>query len=170
MSAINDDIETSQYAKMLKEECMKTIPKRRGIEILLLIIFAIVFTIMVVYLWINVLIYDFWFYIMIGVVFLIVVAGYLMDRRYRVDWKYYFLEILKERHGIDTIRLSDYINDGQPLLGANLGNCEKFLKIAEKFIKEGIINIVIRGATVYLKGYEPPPEEKEESESDESKT
>ncbi|NVM29795.1 MAG: hypothetical protein HWN65_13205 [Candidatus Helarchaeota archaeon] len=169
MSAVNDNIESSLYAKMLKEECLKSIPNRRGKEIQLLIVFLVVFTIIVVYLWINALIYDFWFYILIGAVLLIAIAGYLMDRRTRIDWRYYFLEILQEMYGIDTVKLSEYVNDGQPFFGANLGNCEKFLKIAEKVIKEGVMDIVIRGANVYLKGYEPPPEEKEESDSDETK-
>ncbi|MFX1297423.1 MAG: hypothetical protein ACFFD2_21525 [Promethearchaeota archaeon] len=120
-----------------------------------------------VYLWINAFVYDFWFYILLGLVLIIVVAGYLMDRYYRVNWKYYFLQILKELKGVDTVQLSEFINEGQPFLGANLGNCEKFLKIAQDFIEEDVIEIVIRGQNVYLKGYEPPPEEEEKSESEE---
>ena len=85
MSAVPENIESSLYAKYLKEECVNSIPQRRGIEVLLLISFLIVFTIMVGYLWINTLTYDFWFFILLGIVCLIVLAGYLMDRRYRPD-------------------------------------------------------------------------------------
>ncbi|NVM55533.1 MAG: hypothetical protein HWN66_17635 [Candidatus Helarchaeota archaeon] len=167
MTAITENIESSQYAKLLKEECVKSIPIRKTKEILLLISFLIIFTIIVVYLWIGGLVYDFWFYILIGIVGLIVLAGYLMDWRYRPDWENYLLKILKEMKGVDTVKLSDYINQGQPFFGANLGNCEKFLKIAGRFIRNEVIEIVIQGASIYLKGFEPPPEEKEEKDSDE---
>ena len=162
------DIESSLHAKLLKEECISTIPQRKWKEILLLSLFLVIFTIAAVYLWLNALIYDYWFYIMIGIVLMIVLAGYLMDRRNRPDWKYYFLEILKETKGVDTVELSDFINEGQPFFGANLGNCEKFIKIAENFIEENVIEIVIRGSGVYLKGYEPPEEEEEKDVEDES--
>ena len=168
MSSSIRDLESSQYAKLLKEECLSSIPQRRWKEILLLALFLVVFTITTVYLWVNSLIYDYWFYISIGIVLLIVLAGYLMDRRNRPDWKYYFLEILKETKGVDTVELSDFLNEDQPFFGANLGNCEKFIKIAENFIKENVIEIVIRGSGVYLKGYEPPEEEEEEESEKES--
>lgn len=158
----------SKYAKLLKAECEASIPKRKGKEILLLIYFLIVFAVIAVYLWINAFIYDIWFYILIGIVLGIVVAGYLLDRRYRPNWKYYFLQILKEMKSIDTVELSDYINEGQPFFGANLGNCEKFIKIAEEFIEENVIEIVIRGPKVYLKGYEPPEEEIEKETEEEN--
>ncbi|MHA1131083.1 MAG: hypothetical protein ACTSQI_11760 [Candidatus Helarchaeota archaeon] len=155
------DLQASHYARQLKKECKNTIPSRRKIEIILLTAFLIMFTITAIYLWINELTYDYWFYIFLGVIVIIIIAGYGMDRKYRVDWKYYFLKILKELHSINTIELSECINDGQPFLGANLGNCEKFLKIANSLKKEEAIDIVIRGSMVYLKGYEPPAEVKE---------
>ncbi|HUX98152.1 MAG TPA: hypothetical protein VMV49_01240 [Candidatus Deferrimicrobium sp.] len=89
-----------------------------------------------------------------------------MDRKYRPDWAKYFQEIIEELKVIDTIELSDYINEGQPFLGANLGNCEKFLSIAEKFLEKNVMELVIRGPKVYLKGFEPPIEETKK-ESDE---
>ena len=90
-----------------------------------------------------------------------------MDRHYRPDWAYYLLEIIREMRAVDTIKLSEFVNEGQPFIGANLGNCEKFLKIADRFIKDQVIELVIRGSNIYLKGFEPPPEEKEEKDSNE---
>ncbi len=166
MNSAKADLSASLHAKQLREECEATIPSRRGIEIILLSCFLAIFTMSSIYIWINGLIYDYWFYLLLGLILLIVIAGYVMDRKYSVDWKFYFLEILRELKMIDTVELSDYLNEGQPFLGANLGNCEKFLKIAETFKKREVIDIVIRGAKVYIKGYEPPEEEKE-SENEE---
>ncbi len=164
------NFESSKYANLLRDECFTSIPKRRRKEIFLLIDFLFIFTLLAVYLWINALVYDYWFYIMIGIILIIVIAGYLMDRRYQPNWKYYFLEILKELKEIDTIELSNFINEGQPFFGANLANCEKFMKIAEELIENNIVDLVIRGRYVYLKGFEPPLEEKagEENESNDS--
>lgn len=167
MSAIKVDIESSTQAQLLKEECLESIPKRRQLENALLASFVIVFTITIVYLWINGLIYDLWGYGIFGIFIGIFLAGYFMDKRYSPDWAYYLLEIIREIKAVDTIKLSEFINKDQPFLGANLGNCEKFLKIAGKFIKEQVIEIVIRGPNIYLKGFEPPPEEEEEKDSNE---
>jgi len=166
MNSLSESIASSKYAKALRDECLETIPMRRYREILLLSWFLGVFAIIVIYLWVNGLVYDFWFYIMLGIVCLIVLGGYLMDRKYRPDWAKYFQEIIEELKVIDTIELSDYINEGQPFLGANLGNCEKFLSIAEKFLEKNVMELVIRGPKVYLKGFEPPIEETKK-ESDE---
>jgi hypothetical protein len=162
MNRINENIEASKYAQQLKQECIDSIPHRRGKEILLLIYFLIIFTIIAVYLWVNTFIYDFWFYILLGLLCVKFLMGYLLDRRYHPDWKQYFLDILNEMKGVNTVKLADFINAGQPFLGANLGTCEKFLKIAEKFLEGQVTELVIRGANVYLKGFEPPPEEKKE--------
>ncbi len=155
-------IESSSNANLLRKECFASIPLRRNYEILLLISFLIVFVFTSVYLWKNILVFDFWFYILLGIILFIVILGYLMDRKYRPKWNEYLLAILKEMNGVDTVELSEFINKAQPFLGANLGNCEKFLKIARKFMEEQVIEIVIRGPKIYLKGYEPPEEPKEE--------
>ncbi len=168
MCAVINNFETFHFTNELKKECLKTVPKRRDFEIFLLGSFLALFAVIVVYLLINVFTYDYWFYVMLGMVLVIVIAGYLMDRRYSPDWGYYILEIIKEMKGVDTVKLSEFINEGQPFLGANLGNCEKFLKIADGFIKNEVIELVIRGPTIYLKGFEPPPEEKEEDPDEET--
>lgn len=160
------EIKSSQYAKLLKDECLASIPRRKWNEILLLASFLILFTVIASYLWINVFIYDYWFYIMIGVVIGIVFVGYLVDRKDQPDWKYYLVEIIKELKKVDTIELSDFLNEGQPFFGANLGNCEKFLKIAEKLVENETLELVIRAEWVYLKGFEPPEEEKQEENED----
>ncbi len=146
---------------------MDSIPHRRGKEILLLVYFLIMFAIIVVYLWVNVLIYDFWFLILLGLISVTFLAGYLIDRRFRPDWKQFFSEILKEMKGVNVSKLAEFINAGQPFLGANWGTHEKFLKIAEKFSREHVLDLVIQGDNVYLKGFEPPPEEKKEEDSEE---
>jgi len=169
MNAIAENIESSKYAQLLKQECMDSIPLRRGNEILLLIYFLTIFTIIVVYLWIKGLVYDFWFYILVGLLCLTFLVWYLVDRRYHPDWEQYFQEILNEMKGVNTDELAEFINTGQPFLGADLGTCEKFLKIAEKFLKNNVMELVIRGANVYLKGFEPPlEEEQKKNESDEN--
>ena len=167
MNTINENIESSRYAQQLKQECMDSIPQRRGKEILLLVYFLIIFTIIVVYLWVNVFIYDFWFYILLGLISLTCLAGYLVDRRFRLDWQQSFLDILKEMNAVNVSKLAEFIKAGQPFLGANWGTHEKFLKIAEKFSREHVLDLVIRGDNVYLKGFEPPPEEEKEEESEE---
>lgn len=168
MNAIKEEIESSINAQLLKQECMDSIPYRRGKEILLLIYFLIIFTIIAVYSWVNTLIYDNWFLLLLGLLCLTFFVGYLIDRKYRPDWKHYFLEILNEMKGVNTVKLADFINAGQPFLGADLGTCEKFLRIAEKFVRDHVTELVIRGPSVYLKGFEPPPEEeKKGKESDE---
>ncbi|MFX1296043.1 MAG: hypothetical protein ACFFD2_14485 [Promethearchaeota archaeon] len=168
MKSLIDNFESSKYAKILKDECVARIPLKKGKEILILIYFLIIFTIITIYLWINTFIYNSWFYIMLGIVLIIVVIDYLMNRYYSPNWRYYFLEILNEMKRVDTIKLSDFINEGQPFFGASLGNCEKFLSIAKKFIKDKIIDITIKGSWVYVKGYEPPPEEDFEEEKKEN--
>jgi hypothetical protein len=167
MNTINENIKSSKNAQQLKQECMDSIPHRRGKEIFLLIYFLIIFTIIVVYLWVNVLIYDFWFLILLGLIGLTFLAGYLIDRRFRPDWRQFFLEILKEMKGVNVSKLAEFINAGQPFLGAIWGTHEKFLKIAEKFSRDHVLDLVIQGDNVYLKGFEPPPEEKKEEESEE---
>jgi hypothetical protein len=167
MNSINENIESSKYAQQLKQECMDSIPHRRGKEILLLVYFLIMFTIIAVYLWVNVLIYDFWFFILLGLISLTCLAGYLVDRRFRPDWQQSFLEILKEMNAVNVSKLAEFINAGQPFLGANWGTNEKFLKIAEKFSRNHVLDLVIQGDNVYIKGFEPPPEEKKEEKSEE---
>jgi len=167
MNAINENIEDSKYAQQLKQECLDSIPQRRGKETLLLIYFLSIFTIIVIYLWVKGFIYDFWFYILVGLMCLTCLVGYLVDRRYRPDWRQSFLGILNEMKKINLVELADFINAGQPFLGANLGTCEKFLKIAESFLKNHVMELVIKGSNVYMKGFEPPPEEEKESEGEE---
>lgn len=167
MNTINENIESSKYAQQLRQECMESIPHRRGKEILLLVYFLIMFAIIVAYLWVKVLIWDYWFFILLGLISLTFLVGYLIDRRFRPDWRQSFLEILKEMNGVNVSKLADFINAGQPFLGANLGTHEKFLKIAEEFAKDRVLDLVIQGDNVYIKGFEPPPEEKKEEESEE---
>jgi hypothetical protein len=162
-----ENIESSKYAQQLKQECMESIPHRRGKEIFLLVYFLIMFVIIVAYLWVNALIYDYWFFVLLGLTSLTCLAGYLIDRRYRPDWRQSFLEILKEMNGVNVSKLAEFINAGQPFLGANWGTQEKFLKIAEQIARDHLLDLVIQGDNVYLKGFEPPPEEKKEDESEE---
>ena len=81
MTALTENIESSKHAQQLRQECMDSIPHRRGKEILLLAYFLIMFTIIVVYLWVNVLIYDFWFFILLGLISVTFLAGYLVEPR-----------------------------------------------------------------------------------------
>lgn len=170
MSEVEKDWKSFNFPTLLRQECWESIPKRKSIELFLLGAFLTVFTVIVVHLWVNGLRYEYWFYFLILIVLGIVLTGYWMDKVHSPNWEYYLLEIIKEMNVVDTFKLSDYINDGQPFLGANLGNSEKFLKIAERFIKNETVDIVIRGEIIYMKGFEPPPEEKEETDSEKAES
>ncbi|MHA1266216.1 MAG: hypothetical protein ACTSRS_13370 [Candidatus Helarchaeota archaeon] len=138
----------------LKRKCFEYVPQRRKYELFLLSAFLIDFTVMVIYLWINALTYDNWFYLMLLIVLIIILGGYWMDRKYRPEWEQYLCEIINEMKIIDTIKLSEFINEGQPFLGAVLGSCEKFLKMGENLRKKGILKLIIKGSFICLKGYE----------------